>query len=167
MAPLLSTPFVVRPGDGLSAPLGSIATIHKSPGTVTQGRLAIVEHTLPARHLASPMHRHSREDELSIVLTGQLGAKHGHDVVVVTEGSYVLKPRGQWHACWNAGDTDVRLIELLVPSGLEGYFERLSRLLTTGGSWNVAEIQSLADEYGLQFDFRSVDGLCQQFGLRY
>ena len=25
----------------------------------------------------------------------------------------------------------------------------------------------LADEYGLQFDFNSVEALCQQFGLRY
>ena len=135
MAPLLSSlPLVVRPGEGLCAPLGSMAAIHKISGAVTQGRLAIVEHSLPPRYLASPMHRHSREDELSIVLAGQLGAKLGDDVVVATEGSYVLKPRGQWHACWNAGDTELRFVELLVPAGVEGYFERLSRLFTTGGA---------------------------------
>ncbi|MGE5837862.1 MAG: cupin domain-containing protein [Acidobacteriota bacterium] len=162
-----SLPLVIRPAEGLSTPLGSTAAIHKIPGGVTQGRLAIIEHTLPPRCLSAPMHRHSREDELSVVLAGQFGARLGDDVVVAGTGSYVLKPRGQWHTYWNAGDTDLRFIELLVPAGIEGYFERLSRLLTTAGSWNGAESQSLADEYGLQFDFNSVPVLCEQFGLRY
>jgi quercetin dioxygenase-like cupin family protein len=168
MAPLLSSlPLVVRPGEGLSAPLGSTAAIHKISGAVTQGRLAIVEHSLPPRYLASPIHRHSREDELSIVLTGQLGAKLGDDVVIAGAGSYVFKPRGQWHTYWNAGDTELTFIELLVPAGVEGYFERLSRLFRAGCAPCADEIQSLADEYGLQFDFQSVPVLCQQFGLRF
>jgi quercetin dioxygenase-like cupin family protein len=168
MAPLLgSLPLVIRPPEGLSTPLGSTAAIHKIPGAVTQGRLAIVEHTLPPRYLASPMHRHSREDELSIVLTGQLGAKLGDDVVVAQAGSYVLKPRGQWHTYWNAGDTDLRFIELLVPAGIEGYFERLSRLFATAGAPSHDDVEILAHEYGLQFDFQGVPALCQQFGLRF
>jgi quercetin dioxygenase-like cupin family protein len=168
MAPLLtSLPVVVKQGEGLSAPIGSLGAIHKIPGAVTQGRLAIVEHSLPPRHLASPMHRHSREDELSIVLSGQLGAKLGDDVVVAGAGSYVLKPRGQWHTYWNAGDVDLTFVELLVPAGVEGYFERLSRLFAEGCAPGAEQIQALADEYGLQFDFNSVPALCEQFGLRY
>ena len=168
MAPLISSlPVVVKQGEGLSAPLGSLAAIHKIPGAVTQGRLAIVEHSLPPRHLASPMHRHSREDELSIVLSGQLGAKLGDDVVIAPAGSYVLKPRGQWHAYWNAGDVDLTFVELLVPAGVEGYFERLSRLLAGGDAAGADGIQALADEYGLQFDFHSVPALCERFGLRF
>ena len=114
-------PTVVGPGQGLDAPLGPLGAIHKVPGFVTEGRVAIVEHTLPPRHLAAPLHRHSREDELSIVLEGQLGARLGDDVVIAEAGSYVLKPRGQWHTVWNPGDTPLRFIELLVPGESDLY----------------------------------------------
>ena len=168
MPHLLTTlPFVVGPGEGLRAPLGSVGTVHKVPGVATEGRLAIVEHMLAPRHLAAPMHRHSREDELSIVLSGQLGVKLGDDVIVASTGSYVLKPRGQWHAYWNAGDSELRFIELLVPAGVEGYFERLSRLFATIDAPLADDVKTLADEYGLQIDFQSVAVLCQQFGLRF
>ncbi len=166
MPPLLTTlPFVVRPGEGLQAPLGSVGTIHKISGAATEGRLAVVEHMLHPRHLAAPMHRHSREDELSIVIAGQLGVKLGDDVITAGPGSYVLKPRGQWHAYWNAGDTELRFIELLVPAGVEGYFERLSRLFAKDDAPLTDDLQFLADEYGLQIDFQSVPQLCQQYGL--
>ena len=168
MPQLLTTlPFVVRPGEGRRAPLGSVGTIHKVPGVATEGRLAVLEHTLRPRFLAAPMHRHSREDELSIVLSGKLGVKLGDDVVVAGPGSYVLKPRGQWHAYWNAGDSDLRFIELLVPAGVEGYFERLSRLFARIDAPLADDVKTLADEYGLQIDFQSVPALCQQFGLRF
>lgn len=168
MPPLApSLPFVVQPGEGRRAPLGSLGTIHKVPGTLTDGRLAVVEHTLPPRFLAAPMHRHAREDEISVVLAGQLGVKLDDDVLVVNPGGYVLKPRGQWHTFWNAGTAELRFIELLVPAGVEGYFEELSLLFATIDAPLADDVQRLADLYGLQVDFQSVAALCQQFGLRF
>lgn len=79
------------------------------------------------------MHRHSREDELSIVLEGRIGALLGDEHVEAAAGSYVLKPRDQWHTFWNAGDTPLRFVELLVPAGFEDYFARLSPLLQAAG----------------------------------
>jgi mannose-6-phosphate isomerase-like protein (cupin superfamily) len=163
----ITLPYVVEPCDGLNAPLGRLGTVHKVPAYVTEGRLAVVEHTLPPRHLAAPLHRHSREDELSIVLNGRLGAKLGDDVVVVDGGSYLLKPRGQWHTFWNAGDTELRFIELLIPGGFDAYFQWLSELLMSGERPNPAAIQALAAEYGIEFDFDSVPRLCEEFGLRF
>lgn len=163
----VSLPFVVVPGQGLDAPLSRLGTIHKVPAFVTDGRLAIVEHTLPARALAAPLHRHSREDELSIVLEGRIGALLGDDAVEAGAGSYVLKPRGQWHTFWNAGDSPLRFIELLIPGGFDAYFARLSPLLLAAGGADPAAIQSLADEYGIDFDFNSVPVLCERFGLTF
>jgi mannose-6-phosphate isomerase-like protein (cupin superfamily) len=147
--------------------MGSVGTVYKIPGAITDGRLAVVEHTLRPRYLAAPVHRHSREDEISIVLAGQLGAKLGDDVVIAGAGSYVLKSRGQWHTYWNAGDTPLRFIELLLPAGVEGYFDRLSRLFASAVAPSHDDVELLAEEYGLQFDFQSVPALCQQFGLRF
>jgi hypothetical protein len=129
--------------------------------------MAAVEHTLPPHFLAAPLHRHSREDELSIVLSGTLGARLGDDVVAAGPGSYVLKPRGQWHTFWNPGDTELRFIELLIPGGLDAYFQWLSPLLAPGKPRDHAAIQALAAEYGLEFDFDSVPQLCRELGLKY
>jgi mannose-6-phosphate isomerase-like protein (cupin superfamily) len=138
------------------------------PSAATRGRLAIVEHTLPPKALAAPLHRHSREDELSIVLEGRLGAMLGEQIVTAEAGAYVLKPRNQWHTFWNAADTDLRFIELLIPGGFEDYFARLSPLLkAAGGQPDPTAIQSLADEFGIEFDFDSVPDLCERLGLTF
>jgi quercetin dioxygenase-like cupin family protein len=159
-------PFIVPPGGGLDAPLSRLGRIHKVPGSVTAGHLAIVEHTLPPRALAAPLHRHSREDELSIVLAGRIGALLGDDAVEADAGSYVWKPRDQWHTFWNASDTDeLRFIELLLPAGFENYFQRLSPMLREAGSADPAAIAALAEEYGIEFDFDSIPGLCERFRL--
>jgi hypothetical protein len=39
----------------------------------TSGSVALVEHIVAQRVLAAPLHRHSREDEFSVVLEGRLG----------------------------------------------------------------------------------------------
>jgi mannose-6-phosphate isomerase-like protein (cupin superfamily) len=163
--PLTDLPYVVGPDDGLDLPLGRLGTVHKVPGAALDGRVAVVEHTLPARSLAAPLHRHSREDELSIVLAGEIGVLLGEDVVYAGPGSYVLKPRGQWHAFWSAGATELRIIELVVPSGFEVYCQRLAPLYASGA--DPAAITKLAKEYGIEFDFDSVPRLCERFGLMF
>jgi quercetin dioxygenase-like cupin family protein len=163
----VSLPYIVAPGDGLDAPLGRLGTVHKVPAYVTDGRVAVVEHTLPPRQLGAPLHRHSREDELSFVLSGRLGAKLGDEVIEAGEGSYVLKPRGQWHTFWNAGDTDLRFLELLIPGGFDAYFQWLSTMLAAGDNPGRSAIQTLAAEYGVEIDYDSVPRLCRELGLAF
>jgi quercetin dioxygenase-like cupin family protein len=166
--PAVSLPFIVLPGQGLDAPLSRLGVIHKVPSSVTSGQLAIVEHTLPPRALAAPVHRHSREDELSIVLSGRIGALLGDDVVEADAGAYVWKPRHQWHTFWNASDTEeLRFIELLLPGGFEQYFERLSPMLRAAGGADPQVIAEMANQYGLEFDFDSVPVVCERFGLSF
>lgn len=161
-------PFIVEPGGGLDAPLSRLGTVHKVPGHVTSGRLAIVEHTLPPKALAAPLHRHSREDELSIVVSGRMGALLGDAAVEAEAGAYVWKPRHQWHTFWNASATaELRFIELLVPGGFERYFERLAPLLQAAGGADPAAIASLAAEFGIEFDFESIPAVCERFGLTF
>lgn len=164
----ITLPFIVEPGGGLDAPLSRLGTVHKVPSLVTAGQLAIVEHTLPPGALAAPMHRHSREDELSIVLTGRIGALLGDAAVAADAGAYVWKPRHQWHTFWNASRTEeLRFIELLLPGGFEGYFERLSPMLQAAGGAAPEAVNALAEEYGIEFDFGSIPTVCERFGLSF
>ena len=61
--------------------LGSFGARFLARAEDTQGAVAIVEHPIPPRTLAAPLHRHSREDEYSYVIEGTMGAQLGSDVV--------------------------------------------------------------------------------------
>ncbi|WP_198413778.1 cupin domain-containing protein [Cryobacterium sp. TMT2-15-1] len=90
------------------------------------GAIAVVEHLLAPRTLAAPIHRHSREDEYSLVLAGRLGVFEDGDEVVASPGDLVFKPRGRWHTFWNAGEEPLRVLELIVPGGIEQLFRQLA-----------------------------------------
>jgi quercetin dioxygenase-like cupin family protein len=162
----LARPFAIGPGEGRDLPRARLGTVHKVPSEVTRGLVAIVEQTLPPGHLAAPLHRHSHEDELAIVLRGSMSLLLGGDIVVAPAGSYVFKPRRQWHTFWNAGDRELRCVELLLPGGFERCLERLSPFLAAG-SLDQDSIRSLAEEYGVEYDADSVPELCARFGIRF
>jgi mannose-6-phosphate isomerase-like protein (cupin superfamily) len=89
----------------------------------------------PPRTLATPLHRHANEDEYSYVLEGRMGAQLGDEVVYAGEGYVVFKPRGQWHAFWNAGDGPCRILEIISPGGFEHLFEEAAEgALSSDGS---------------------------------
>ncbi|MBT2550590.1 cupin domain-containing protein [Arthrobacter sp. ISL-65] len=46
--------------------------------------------------------------------------------ITATPGDLVAKPRGRWHTFWNAGDDELRVLEIIVPGGIEAMFRRLA-----------------------------------------
>lgn len=160
------TAGVVRAGEGdtlLEGPLGAVLL---AGGERTGGAVSFVEHPLAPRALGSPVHTHSREDEWSFVLEGEVGVELGSDTWVAGPGDLVLKPRGVPHAFWNAGDAPARLLEVITPSGFEGYFVRLAEVLRSGGMPDPALLTAVADDYGLDVDPSSIPRLAQAHGLR-
>jgi len=128
-------------------------------GEESGGGFSLVEHPIPPRTLAAPIHRHSREDEYSYVLEGRLGALLGDDVVYAGPGDLAFKPRDQWHTFWNAGDTECRILEIISPAGFEHYFERFPS--------DPAGRPAHAATYGLEVDVDRVRDLCEEHGLRF
>ena len=96
-------------------------------------RFSLVEHPMSPRALAAPVHRHTREDEYSYVLSGRMGALLGDDVVEAGPGDLVHKPRNQWHTFWNAGDEPCRILEIISPAGFEVFFRELSAWAASRG----------------------------------
>ena len=123
---------------------------------------ALVEHTLPARALGSPLHRHANEDEYSYVLEGRLGAQLGDKLIEAGAGELVRKPRGQEHAFWNAGDEPLRFLEIISPGGFARYFRELGPVLAAGDEDGVQEI---AARYELEIDFSTIPALAERHGL--
>jgi mannose-6-phosphate isomerase-like protein (cupin superfamily) len=160
-----ATAKVVGPTDGRAGFLGSIGVRFMIDGAESAGGFSLVEHPLPPRALAAPLHRHNREDEYSYVLEGRMGALLGDEVLEAGPGDLVFKPRDQWHTFWNAGDEPCRILEIIAPAGFERFFEELVAL---GGSVAAPPeaLAELSERYGLDIDPSTVPALLERFGLR-
>jgi mannose-6-phosphate isomerase-like protein (cupin superfamily) len=131
-------------------------------GADTGGRFALVEHLLPPRALAAPLHRHSNEDEYSFILEGTVGALLGDEEVYGTAGVLIFKPRGQWHTFWNAGDTPARILEIISPGGFEQAFRDLDEL---GGELTPEAVGIIGQRYSVDIDFEGTMPLVERHGL--
>jgi mannose-6-phosphate isomerase-like protein (cupin superfamily) len=160
-----TTATIVGPHDGKAGFLGSIGVRFMVDGDESGGGFSLVEHPMPPRALAAPLHRHNREDEYSYVLEGRMGALLGDEVVEAGPGDLVFKPRDQWHTFWNAGEEPCRILEIISPAGFEAFFDEL---VDMGGAVN-ADPQALAElsaRYALDMDPTSIPGLLERFDLR-
>jgi quercetin dioxygenase-like cupin family protein len=159
---------VLGPDDGNAGKLGSIGVRFMLAGDETGGGFALVEHPMPPRALAAPLHRHSLEDEYSFVLEGRVGALLGDEVVYGEVGDLIFKPRGQWHTFWNDGAEPARILEMISPAGFERYFEELVELLQrAGGPPEPSAVADVAARYGLEVDPESIPRLTQEYGLHF
>ena len=157
---------VVGPTDGKAGFLGSIGVRFMLDGDMSAGGFSLVEHPMSALALAAPLHRHAREDEYSYVLEGRMGALLGGDVLEAGAGDLVLKPRGEWHTFWNAGEDPCRILEIIAPAGFEGFF---AELVDLGGvvQADPATLGELCQRYALEMDPSSIPSLIERFGVRF
>ncbi len=125
---------------------------------------SLLQHLMPARALAAPLHRHSREDEYSFVLEGRVGALLGEEEVFGEVGDLIFKPRGQWHTFWNAGDESARILEIISPGGFEQAFREMHAL---GEALDPEKIATIAARYGTEADFEKTFPLIEKHGLTF
>jgi quercetin dioxygenase-like cupin family protein len=141
-----TTVKVVQPGEGRRGGLTpGVGVIFKIDGADSGGALAVVEHPFEIGGFVPP-HVHHREDEFSIVLEGEIGFRSEDKEIVLGPGGYIVKPRGEVHAMWNAGPTPARMIEIISPAGLEELFRTVAGL-TERGDAEMSEIIELANRY--------------------
>jgi quercetin dioxygenase-like cupin family protein len=161
-----TTAKVVGPHDGKAGFLGTVGVRFIVDGAESGGGFSLVEHPMSPRALAAPLHRHSREDEYSYVLEGQVGALLGDEVLIGSPGDLIFKPRSQWHTFWNADDTPARILEVISPAGFEQFF---SELVDLGGVTAAApeQLGELSVRYGLEMQPDSIPSLVERFGLQF
>jgi quercetin dioxygenase-like cupin family protein len=113
-------------------------------GKDTGGRLLLIL-SLERRGCEPPRHRHRNEDEIVYVLDGELTYYLGEQEHRARAGSCLFLPRGGEHG-FAVETQEARLLTLVIPAGLEGYYLELDEAgreddvvtveqLVTGALW--------------------------------
>jgi quercetin dioxygenase-like cupin family protein len=88
----------------------------------TDGRVAVVDITVPAGWPGPPLHHHDF-DEAFYVLDGALTFQLGADRHTAGAGAFAFAPRGSRHTLANLGDTPARYLLVITPGGFERRFD--------------------------------------------
>lgn len=160
--------LMVPPEGGELVWLKGLGARYLINGEQTGGRLAVVEHPIKPRALASPMHTHTHEDEISFVVAGRVGVQVGDQVLVAEPGTIVFKPKGIPHAFWNESEEEARVLEMITPARFENYFREMAALYadSTSGPPDPQRAAALYARYGLELDVASIPQLIQAHNLR-
>jgi quercetin dioxygenase-like cupin family protein len=156
----------IHPDSGETVSLGGLGVVFKLSGADTGGAFSIVEHPLRPGALAAPPHTHSREDEISLVLDGEIGVLVGDAVFTATKGAYVVKPRGVPHTFWNAGADPARVQEIITPAGFEAYFRDVAAVLAASREPDIPRLIAIATRYGVTMHMERVPAVMQEHGVR-
>jgi quercetin dioxygenase-like cupin family protein len=154
----------IGPDAGTYLPVLDI--VHKVTAESFGGSLTIEEWGLPPGQMIPP-HTHSREDECNFVLEGELTCDVGGEIVVAPVGSYVLKPRKVPHALCNTGTEPVRVLEILTPGGLEGYFDEYEEIVSRAMDEDQRRRAraELGERYGVTWHDERIPEVMARFGI--
>ena len=137
----------VRTGGPRAVPAGAATSVLVA-GEETAGRFALVE-TRERRDAIPPCHVHAREDELVYVLEGHVVFAVGDETVDAPAGTCVLLPRGGEHT-FRVESAEARLLVLVTPAGLEGYYRELDRPDARAGvAPGIERLVATAARYGV------------------
>ncbi|MEP6681185.1 MAG: cupin domain-containing protein, partial [Chloroflexota bacterium] len=82
---------------------------------------------------------------------GSVGVRLGDETVEeIPTGSWLAKPRSIPHAMWNVAGEPARILEVVMPGGIEHYFEQIAPILLEHGPDWTKRYDALAEEYGLE-----------------
>lgn len=145
----------VPPGEGRTLWVADELMTFKATGEDTGGRYALTDSAVPPRG-GPPPHVQHREDEAFWVIEGELEFLVGEGTIKAGAGSFVHVPRGTLHTYENVGAGPARFLTLMVPAGLEKFFEEVGKPGTDVSSpppLDEAEIEKLlavAPKYGIE-----------------
>ena len=158
-------PKVTLADDSKRIPLYDVLFRYAVGATESDGTLSMLEVTVPARTLIKP-HMHTREDEFTLVLEGNVSARLGDEIVeTIPAGSWLVKPRSIPHAMWNVTAAPARILEVVMPGGLESYFEQIAPVLMEHGPDWTKRYDALAEEFGLTILNDWTDELKERYGV--
>src|ERR1700744_3836730 len=87
---------MLKPFQGAAYEFHGAQVVIKASGQDTEGQLAVMESVYPPG-LVVPSHTHAGEDEMFLLLAGELSAFCGHERWTVVPGCFVFVPRDVPH----------------------------------------------------------------------
>ncbi|GAA4719306.1 cupin domain-containing protein [Phytohabitans rumicis] len=122
----MSSPYLLRSGEGEAHWfLGSLATV-KAAGEQTRGAVTVVEFVNPPG-FAPPLHRHQVEDEMFLLLSGAAEFRCDGTSFPAGPGDFVLLPVGLPHTFLVAPDEPMRALQITSPAGFERFAAEVGR----------------------------------------
>ena len=123
----------------------------------TQGQFALIE-AVARRGNVPPPHIHHREEETFYVLEGEMAVSVGDRAIKAKPGTMVCLPRDVKHS-FAIESEQLRMLILLTPAGMEGWFKEFSApapamTLPPAAEVPYSEIQKMLEvgpRYGLEF----------------
>ncbi|MDP9454209.1 MAG: quercetin 2,3-dioxygenase [Actinomycetota bacterium] len=146
---------VIMPGEGRSVWLvGDLITV-KVSSEETGGAFAVAEERTPPQG-GPPPHLHADDDETLYVLEGEVEFLVGGEIVGASAGSSAYVPRGVLHTFKNVGEAPSRVLAVVSPGGLDGFFLEAGEEATEGssppeGKPDVDRIVEIGRRYGVEF----------------
>ena len=140
---------VVPSGEGHTLMVAGVRCTIKASGEDTGGAYALIEMFLPPSG-GPPPHLHEREEESFYILEGTLLFQVGDESLTAGAGAYVKTPRGVRHALKNAGTTPARVLVLVIPAGIEKFFEEIGQPVDeTPSAQTLEKVREIAPKYGI------------------
>jgi mannose-6-phosphate isomerase-like protein (cupin superfamily) len=141
-------PFILGPEESMGPAGGPWRT--RVVGLNTGGLLAIGDAVMPPMSAGPSLHVHTHEDEASYVVDGVLTVVLGDERFEVPAGGIAWLPRGVPHTFANLGAEPVRVVGMVVPSGLEGMFaEQTEYFRSLEGPPDPDAIAEVGRRYGV------------------
>jgi quercetin dioxygenase-like cupin family protein len=148
-------PIHVAEGEGKRLWVADELMTFKASGEDTGGAYALTDSVVPSGG-GPPPHIHQREHEAFWVLEGELEVQVGENTFRAGAGSFVHLPKGIQHAYQNVGTGPARFLTLIVPAGLEKFFEEVGKPGTDLSSpppfeeEDLEKLLAVAPSYGAQ-----------------
>jgi mannose-6-phosphate isomerase-like protein (cupin superfamily) len=143
-----SSPLILGPGDGVRHAARGSEMFFKALGSLTEGRLSLMERTLPPGGRMPPPHRHVGNDEAYFVLDGEVTFILDGRTSTGGPETFVLVPAGGAHTFGNTSEAPARLLVVHAPA-LDGYFADLESLWSGEQPPTPDQERELMSRYGM------------------
>jgi mannose-6-phosphate isomerase-like protein (cupin superfamily) len=143
--PLTGTPSVAPTPREVLTFAGLTLVVH-ADAAATGGAFSVIEELPPLSD--TPLHVHQHEDEYFHAVEGEHVIRIGDREHRLAPGESVFAPRGTPHAQRRVRRSEGRILVVIAPAGLEGFFRRLADAEARGGLGDEARAAASA-EYGI------------------
>jgi quercetin dioxygenase-like cupin family protein len=115
----------------------------------TTGSYALIENYNPPG-VSIPLHLHRNEDETFYVVSGEVDFQINGEIMRGSAGTTVYLPRNAPHSFTVVGSEPAKMLMMLMPAGLEKYFEELSQLPSEEPP-DMEKVIEISARYGIEF----------------